>query len=61
MWRSVYCARCRRRVDRETYNFWQGTAWCSQCCNVVTGTPCKVPCWVIGTVVLLVLRIQIQA
>jgi hypothetical protein len=55
----VYCGKCRNRVDWETYSFWQGTAWCAQCQDVVSGTMSKVPCWVVATVLFLAIRLQI--
>ena len=54
---TAYCARCRRQVDQETYNFWQGTAWCANCRSVVQGTLCKVPSWILTTIVVLALRL----
>jgi hypothetical protein len=57
--RRVYCGKCRNGVDWETYNFWQGTAWCSQCQEVVFGTMSKVPFWVVATVLFLAIRLQI--
>jgi hypothetical protein len=56
----VYCGKCRRQVDRETYNFWQGTAWCANCQEVVFGTLSKVPCWVVATVLFLAIRLRIS-
>ena len=54
----AYCARCRRQVEDETFNFWQGTAWCESCRSVVRGTLCKVPVWVLTTILILVLRLN---
>jgi hypothetical protein len=56
---QVYCRRCRQRIDKETYDFWQGTAWCNHCRDVVGGSYCKVPSWVIGTLVLMTIHLQI--
>lgn len=59
MTERIYCGRCREEVDHETFNFWQGTAWCTKCETVVIGSMCKVPCWAIATVVLLVIHISL--
>jgi hypothetical protein len=59
MFSRVFCGKCRREIDRETFNFWQGTAWCSHCQEVVTGALCKVPLWVVGTVLFLAARLRI--
>jgi hypothetical protein len=56
---TAYCARCRQPVAKETYNFWQGTAWCESCRSVVRGTLCKVPVWILTTIVVLAMRITV--
>lgn len=56
----AYCAKCRRAIDRETYNIWQGTAWCGHCRAVVSGTMTKVPFWVVAIVLLLSIQLQLQ-
>jgi hypothetical protein len=56
----VYCGKCRRQVDRETYNFWQGTAWCASCQEVVHGALCNVPGWVIAILLFLAIRLGIH-
>ncbi|MCA9149336.1 MAG: hypothetical protein KDA92_08565 [Planctomycetales bacterium] len=55
----VYCGRCRQEVERETFNFWQGTAWCSECCQVVPGCLTKVPLWMVALVWVLAVRLHI--
>lgn len=56
----VYCGRCRKQVDRETFNFWQGTAWCNSCRQVVTGSYCKVPMWVFVVIGVLFIKLQLN-
>jgi hypothetical protein len=55
----IYCGTCRGEVIRETYQFWQGTAWCANCRQVVYGSMCKAPCWTIAAVLFLVIRLRI--
>ncbi len=55
----VYCSRCRKGIDRETFNFWQGTAWCGHCRTVVSGSFSKVPMWVVGMTLFMALRLGI--
>jgi len=59
--RLAYCGRCRQPIERESVNFWQQTAWCSDCHEVVFGTLTKVPLWVVATVWILAIRLQIHA
>lgn len=55
----VYCGCCRHEVEQETFSFWQGTAWCNECCQVVPGRLCKVPLWVVMTIWVLALKLQL--
>ena len=57
---SAYCARCRRRIDGESFSYWQGTAWCRSCRTVVQGTYFQVPLWVVGTSLFMALRLGIH-
>jgi hypothetical protein len=57
----VYCSRCRNEVDPESFIFWQNTAWCNRCRLVVGGSFSKVPGWVVTTVWILALRLQIAS
>ena len=56
----VFCGTCRREIDHETLNFWQGTAWCPFCNQVVHGSFSKVPCWVVAVILFLTIRIGIH-
>lgn len=52
----AYCARCRRWVEVEFADFLRRTFWCNHCQQVTKVSLCKVPCWVLGAIIVMAIR-----
>ena len=51
-----YCIRCRGFLHVDFDEFMQESAWCPRCKVVTAVSLCKVPTWVFGAILVLLLR-----